>query len=46
MRVGGGKIPVTFCFTINYTGDPTAEVMAVLGATAKDSLSAIAEALG
>lgn len=46
MRVGGGKIPVSFCFTINYPGDPAPEVMGVLGAAAKGSLSAIAEALG
>jgi beta-lactamase class A len=46
MRAGGGKVPVSFCFTINYPGDPAPQVMEVLGAAAKGSLGAIAEALG
>ncbi len=46
MRVGGGKIPVSFCFMINYTGEPSPEVMPVLGGAAQGALAAVAEAIG
>ena len=45
MRVGG-TVPVTFSFTVNYTGNPDPAVMQELGGAVHDALHGIAAAVG